>query len=103
MSIGRMFFVEGVGWVPLINISRSQGKIFFDFFTFINYNRNKDERDKVKCNCVDCCQNLKIDCLKIPKVITLSIDKIQKMSAVVLEIPTNLLDNKEKTNLKYTI
>ena len=51
MSIGRLFLVEGLGWVPLINISRSQGNIYIDFFTIVQHNKKKILRDKVKCNC----------------------------------------------------
>ena len=54
MNIGRLYFVEGCGWVPMINLSKSQQKIYVDFFIFINYSKNEEIRKAVKCNCYDC-------------------------------------------------
>ena len=41
--------------------------------------------------------------LKEPKVVTIPLEQIIKMSSVILKIPTNLLDKKEKYQLKSTI
>lgn len=56
MNIGRLFFVEGCGWVPMLNISKPKGKLMIDFFVNLNLSRKKEINEKVKCNCTSCIQ-----------------------------------------------
>ena len=74
MNIGRLYFVEGCGWVPMINISKSQSKIFVDIFIFLNYSKNEEIRKSIKCNCYDCIRKYQYPILKDPKIITVPLD-----------------------------
>lgn len=56
MNIGRLFFVEGLGWVPMLNISKPKGNLMIDFFVTLNLSKKKELRKKVKCNCYSCIQ-----------------------------------------------
>ena len=48
MNIGRLFFVEGLGWVPMLNISKPKGILMIDFFVTLNLSKKKELRKKVK-------------------------------------------------------
>lgn len=54
MNIGRLFFIEGCGWCPLVNISKQKGEVVLDVFLTLNFSNKKDLREKVKCNCQNC-------------------------------------------------
>ncbi len=53
-NIGRLFFIEGLGWCPLINLNRKDGRLLFEFFAFLNFSKKDFKRKAIKCNCFRC-------------------------------------------------
>lgn len=84
MNIGRLFFVEGLGWIPMLNIAKSKGKLVIDFFITLNMSKKKEVRERVKCNCFSCIRLYQYDQLQEPIVISIEMEKIRKMSSIVV-------------------
>lgn len=62
-----------------------------DVFNTLNVSKKKDVREKVVCNCYNCVKLFKYDQLYEPKVQTFELDRIRKMSSIVVVLPTNLI------------
>lgn len=103
LNIGRLFFVEGCGWVPIINFNKKKDRIYGDFFILMNYSKKENVRKNIKCSCFQCIKKYKYETLKEPKVISLDLDKIRKISSIVVVLPTNLLNLQEKIILRDTV
>ena len=103
LNIGRLFFVEGCGWVPIINFNKKKDRIYGDFFILMNYSKKEGVRKNIKCSCFQCIRKYQYETLKEPKVISLDLDKIRKVSSIVVVLPTNLLNLQEKIILRDTV
>lgn len=90
ISIGRVLFLEGLGWVTVLNFNTINGKIRIDVVTPINLSKSKRIRKKVKCSCSYCAAKHGIHILREPKVIQVDISLVRRISQVVVTVPENL-------------
>ena len=90
ITIGRVLFVEGLGWVTVLNFSRVNGRINIDVVTPINFSKNKRIRKRITCSCFRCAMTNNITLLRDPKVISVDINYIKQVSQVVVKVPYNL-------------
>lgn len=90
INIGRLLFVEGLGWVTALNFNRNAGKLSLDVVTPLSLSKNKRARKKIECNCFKCATENNITLTREPKVLTVDVALVRSISQVVISVPSNL-------------
>lgn len=70
-----------------------------DVFTNLNVSKKKEIREKVVCNCFSCIQKFKYEILNEPKVETFELERVKKVSTIVVTLPTNLIPIEQRKKL----
>ena len=90
INIGRLVFIEGLAWVTVLNFNKTGAKITLDVVSPINFSKNKRLRKKIKCTCFRCSLKYNYPVSREPKVLSVDIQYLRKISQIVVTVPQNL-------------
>lgn len=107
LTIGRLLLVDGCGWSVFINFNESGGKdnrrILLDLLIFADHSKVKKIVKRDGCLCRECCDELGVNLLKEPKVVSLELSKVSQISQVVIHMPDNLIDDEQKELVRESV
>ena len=103
LTIGRMVLVSGLGWCPIINFSKVDRRIFLEVFTVIDYHTDEFLIQEMKCNCKTCLINLGVELAESPKIVSVPLERLRKISTVVMILPESLIERKNREIVKETV
>ena len=103
LTIGRIVFISGLGWCPVVNFSRIGKEIALEVFSVIDYHSDPFLIENLKSNSIANLKMLGVYLSESPKVISVSLARLTKLSSLVAIIPSDLISPTNRDIVKETI
>lgn len=103
LSIGRVVFVAGLGWCPVINFSRIGQEIVIEVFSIVDNHDDPFIMKHLKSNSEDQLKVLGLEVSDSPGVISVDLKRVASVSSVVMIVPKDLTNPFQLKVLKETV
>ena len=103
LTIGRIVFISGLGWCPIINYSRVSHEIVLEVFSILDNHNDPFIMKNLKSNSKENLKIMEIEPAESPKIISVDFNRLKMISSIVVIIPNDLTSSRSMNNLKETI
>lgn len=103
LSIGRIVFVAGLGWCPVINFSRVGQDIVIEVFSIVDNHNDPFIMKHLRCNSEAGLRLLGLELSDSPGVISVDLKRVTSVSSVVVIVPKDLTNDYQMKILKETV
>jgi superfamily II RNA helicase len=103
LTIGRVVFIAGLGWCPIINFSRVGQELVLEVFTTMDNHNDPFLNKHLKSNAVEELKLFELEPADEPRIISVDYSRLVTISSVVLVIPNDMTKLNSRKILKETI
>lgn len=103
LTIGRLVFVEGLGWCPVVNFSRFGRDVALEVFSIVDNHNDPFINKHLKSNSATDLKLLGLEYSDDPKIISVDYKRLRQITSIILVISKDLMPLQTRKILKETI